>query len=234
MRCKKGSSHFEMIVGFVFFIGFVFFLFMTLSPWDNSSLPNSAITGLYDTFEQKVTTNLSSVFVKTSYTGTANCFSIEFPEGFFKYRIGDKNSFVTKLGGVNIDSNLNSGKLNLKKEDNFFRVAISPEFTDENVASCENLPDFELGGVIEIELFSYSKLNEMKQKYYNDYEGLKKELRLPPIFDFAIIPEGLPEIKMEPVNGIPDGVDVLAKDYVVKVLRSNGAISNERFNIRIW
>jgi hypothetical protein len=234
MKNKKGSAHFEMIVGFVFFIGFVLFLFITLNPWDTSSLPNSAITGLYDIFEQQVKTNLSSVFVKTNYTGTANCFSIKFPKEFFKYKIGNKNSFVTKLGGINIDSNLDSGKLNLKKEDNFFRVAISPEFTDENVASCENLDNFELGGVIEIELFSYSKLSKIKQKYYNDYEGLKKELRLPPVFDFAIIPEGLPEIRMEPVNGIPDGVDVLAKDYVTKVLRSNGAISNERFNIRIW
>ena len=231
---KRGAAHFEMIIGFVFFIGFTLFLFLFLSPWDNSSLPVSALSALYNSFEDMAYTNLSSVFVKANYTGTASCFYIDLPEEIFRYGVQDESSFVTRLGGVSIDSGLTGGDLNLNSDDNFFRVAISPEFRDENINSCDNLSDFELGGVVELEVFSYSALVNMNNSYYSDYVGLKRKLKVPDIFDFAIVPEGMSEIVMIPVDGIPDGLDVLAKDYVIKVLKSDGSVSNERFSLRVW
>ena len=99
MRGKKGSAHFEMIVGFVFFIGFVFFLFMFLDPWDNSALSNSALEKLYHAFREDVDTPLSSVFVKTEEM-VGDCFYINLPSELFKKQaIADENSRVTKLGG---------------------------------------------------------------------------------------------------------------------------------------
>ena len=59
-------------------------------------------------------------------------------------------------------------------------------------------------------------------------------MRVADIFDFAIVPEEMDEVVMKPASGVPDAVEVLARDYVVKVLKSNGAISNERISIRIW
>jgi len=233
-KSKKGAAHFEMIIGFVFFVGFVSFLFLFLSPWDSSSLQVSALSGLYNSFEERAYTNLSSVFIEANYTLTGDCFYIDLPEEIFRYGIQDENSFVTRLGGVSIDSGLMGGDLNLDSGDDFFRVAISPEFTDENVSSCDNLSDFELGGVVELRVFSYSALVEMNNSYYSDYAGLKKDLRLPSVFDFAIVPEGMPEIVMSPVDGVPYELDILAKDYVVKVLKSDGSVSNERFSLRVW
>ena len=234
MRGKKGSAHFEMIVGFVFFIGFVMFMFMFLSPWDSSSLPNSALRNPYDAFEGEVNTNLSSVFIKTNYTGTSTCFYIDLPSELFKYAITDESSFVTRLGGIGIDSDLVGGELKLDPSENFFRVAISPEFTDEGFGVCDPLDDFEIGGVVELEVVSYSKLEAMKLRYDTDYSGLKRDLKVADIFDFAIIPEDMDDIKMVYGSGIPDSVNVLAKDYVIKVLKSDGSVSNERISLRIW
>jgi len=235
MRGKVGSAHFEMIVGFVFFIGFIFFLFLFLSPMDNSSLPRSAIEKLYISFSNEVETNLSSVFVKTNYTGSNTCFKIDLPVGLFKYAITDEDSLVRLLGGNNVDSGLVSGgELNLRDESDFFRVAISPEFSDSSLSSCDSLTDFELGGIIEIKIVSNSSLTAMRDKYYSDYAGLKSDLKVADIFDFAIIPEEIPDLVMKPVGGIPDSVEVMARDYVVKILNVNGEISNERISMRLW
>ncbi len=234
MRNKNGFAHFEMVISFIFFMGFIFFLFMYISPWTSSSLPSSALSQLYNSFTQNVNTNLSTVFIKTNYTGNASCFYINLPKSLFKYSITDGNSLVTKLGGIRISSSLNGNSLNLDKSSNFFRVAISPEFSNSALSSCVVLKNFELGKVIELQVVSYSKLLSMRNKYYSNYNGLKKDLKISGIFDFAVVPEGMPEIKMMPKKGIPDSVNVLAKDYVVKVLRSDGAISNERISIRIW
>ncbi len=234
LKSKRGMGHFEMIMSFIFFIGFVFFMFLFISPWDNSALPNSALNRLYGEFSEQVKVPLSSVFVKANYTGLATCFSIDLPTEIFKYAITDGSSFVTLLDGTRISSGLIGQDLNLRGNENFFRVAISPEFIDEGVSSCDVLNYFELGGVVELEIVSYSKLVAMRDKYFNDYSELKKDLNVADIFDFAIIPEDMGEVKMEPVGGIPDSVNVLARDYIVEVLKSDGSISNERIGMLIW
>jgi hypothetical protein len=147
-------------------------------------------------------------------------------------------SRVTKLGGVNISSEVDDGdgRLTINESDEFFRVAISPEFDDRSFSGCSNLndDDFELGGVVELEVVSYNNLNSMHEKYENNYHLLKEDLKLADIFDFSIHIEGMPEVSMDFPNGAPDGVEVLAKEYVLKVLKSDGSISNERISFAVW
>ena len=80
--CKKGASHFEMMISFVFFIGFVFFLFVFLKPHDTSMLSGAVITGLYDSFGDMAYTNLSNIFLRANYTGTDDCFYCRAERGF--------------------------------------------------------------------------------------------------------------------------------------------------------
>jgi len=160
MREKKGSAHFEMIIGFVFFVGFVFFLFMFLSPWSDLPLPGSALEGLYDVFIESVTTELSSVFVSTNASAIAGpCFYMDLPaELFIKQNITGKNTRVTLLGGASISAEISGDELTLLDIDDFFRVAISPEFADNSATCAVPNFDFSLGGVVEIEVVSYSAL----------------------------------------------------------------------------
>ncbi len=230
---KKGASHFEMIISFVFFIGFVFFLFVFLKPHDTSTLSSAVITGLYDSFEEKVSTNLSNVFLKTNYTEGNSCFYIQLPEGGFVYAIADGNSRVTKLSGDSVNSNLVGGGLSIESGESFFRVAISPEFEGGTIEGCDVLSDYELGQPVERKVISYSVLKEINESYFSNYNELKKELKVPAIFDFAIVAENLP-IKMEPRNGVPDSVEVMAQDYIAEVLKSDGTLINEKFSLKIW
>jgi hypothetical protein len=165
---------------------------------------------------------------------SGSCFFINLPENLFEY-VGDKDrSLVRKLGGDDINSTLTGGNLNFNPYADFFRVAISPEFSEENLSGCTNVPGYELGSVVEIKIVSYTGLSMMRVRYDDNYNELKRDLKVADIFDFAIVFEGLEEMSMEPSVEISDVVDILAKEYVVKVLRSNGEISNERVSIRIW
>ena len=231
---KRGISHFEMIISFIFFVGFVFFIFMVLKPYDTSTLSNTAVGKLYDSLGEKVNTNLSTVFLRANYTGGSDCFSVDLPEEIFSYPVRNEGSSVTKLDGTEIDSKISDANLNIKKTgDAFFRVAISPEFDNEDIKSCETLKDYEFGEPVEREVFSYKALLKMNKSYFDDYDDLKRELSVPPVFDFAIVFDGL-GIKMEPRHGAPKSIDVMARSYVAGVLKSDGNLTNEEFSLRIW
>jgi hypothetical protein len=234
---KGGSMHFEMIVSFVFFVGFVLFLFLILKPHDVSTLSGSVIKGFYDSFEEEVSTNLSSVFLRANYTG-AGCFVISLPGRIFSYAIFDGDSHVADLVGASVESGLDGtvdgGDLGIDSTDNYFRVFISPEFDDEGLAGCELLLDYDLGGIVERRVVSYSALVEMRERYYNDYDSLREELRIPVIFDFAIVNENLPEVLMEPSHGVLGSSEVVVRDYLMEVLYPSGMVINERFSLKVW
>ncbi len=235
---KKGAAHFEMIFSFVFFVGFVFFLFIVLKPQDTSTLSGSVIAALYDSFEEDVHTNLSSMFLKANYTGTSECFNVTLPGYIFDYAIKADNSYVTNLDEVDVDSDMEvsggDGVLKLDKGNVFFRVLVSPEFNDGNIGDCDNLINYNIGSVVERKVVSYKALVNMTVRYRDNYEALRSDLKVPPIFDFAIIAENMSDIRMEPQFGVPDSVEVQAQDYVVEVLRETGEVTNERFTLKIW
>ena len=229
---KKGSGQFEMVISFVFFMGFVLFLFLFLKPGDTTTLSGAVIAGLCDSFEEEVHTNFSSVFLKANTTGT--CFKIILPENIFKYSVNEGDSYVALLDGNKVNSDLKSDGLNIEDSSKFFRVAISPEFEDGDLSGCSPLINFELGSIVERRVVSYKSLEKMKDDYYNNYEGLRSDLNVPPIYDFAIIPESISDLEMMPKSGIPSAVEVMARDYVFELIRSDGTFRNERINFRIW
>jgi len=242
---KRAAAHFEMIFAFVFFTGFVFFLFMVLQPQDTSTLSGSVIAALYDNFEEEVFTNLSSMFLKANYTndnvedGDADedCFIIELPGRLFTYAIKSDESYVTDLAGTDVNSNLvapaGDGELSINDDNVFFRVSVSPEFDDEGTTGCEVLEDYELGSILERRVVSKTFLNNMASDYTSDYEELRTRLRVPPIFDFAIVADNM-SISMMPSRGIPESVEVMSREYVVEVLYPDGRLINERFNLMLW
>ena len=152
---------------------------------------------------------------------------------FFVYALTD--SYVTNLSGGDVKSKLDSSELSVYNDSNFFRVAISSEFVDDNIGRCGILDDYELGGIVERRVISYSALQTMTDRYHNgSYEDLRSDLKVPAVFDFAIVAESLPGIVMESQFGIPTSVEVMAQDYVVEVLKEDGELTNERFTIMLW
>ena len=232
---NKGAAHFEMIVSFVFFVGFVFFLFLVLKPHETTTLSGAVIKGFHNSFEKEVSTNLSMVFLKTnSFAGS--CFIIDLPLEIFDYGVTDEDSYVIKLSGEEVSSDIVGNDLSVGSLEGSFRVGISPEFDEGASGACTLLSDDEyiLGSVIERKVISYSALVEMKDKYYEDYDSLKNELRIPSVYDYAIIGESLLEVQMIPASGVLDSSDVMADDFLMEVLYSNGTIINERFGLKVW
>jgi len=233
-----GAAHFEMIISFVFFAGFVFFLFVILSPGGGSKISGAVVSGLYDSFEEEVYTNLSEVFLSAEYSGSGDCFYVELPGRIFAYDLGSGNSYVTNLGGVDVDSGLVDGvpddDLNLDIGDSAFRVAVSPEFSDEGIGGCEVLDNYSLGSIKERRVISYDALVNMVNRYYVEYDVVKRELGVPDILDFAIVPDTLDDVVMGPQNGVPGSIDVDSRDYVVEVLYANGTVVNDRFSLLVW
>ena len=231
---KRGAGNLEMVIAFVFFIGFVVFLFLFLKPGQTSTLSGSVIVGLHDSFETQTYTNLSYIFLKSNYFDGGNCFILDLPNSLFEYDIDNTDSYVALLSGEEVDSSIQNELLAISNESNFFRVYISPEFNDDSLSGCAPLDDFELGSITERRVISYSSLEAMRDEYYSDYDGLRVKLGVPAIYDFAIIPENMPELIMQPRLGIPDSVEIIARDYVFEVLKRDGTFNNQRINFRVW
>lgn len=230
MLGKTGAAHLEIIISFIFFMGFVFFLLLLLKPYDTTTLSSSVIAGLYDSFEEEIHTNLTNLFLKANYTGASSCFYIQLPPGIFKYNL--TNSLVRNVSGGWIKSEFENGNLNINSNDIFYKVAISPEFNSDDLNGCEQLSNYSLGSLIEWRVSSYNSLVNMSNKYTNDYESLRNDLNIPEVFDFGITCEELPEINMERL--IPSLGDVIARDYILEVLKDTGEVINARFTIKVW
>ena len=230
MLRKTGAAHLEMIISFLFFMGFVFFLITIVKPYDVTTLSSSVIAGLYDSFEEKIHTNLTSLFLKANYAGPSSCFYVQLPEEISEYSF--TNSLIKSVSDVKINSKLENGNLNIGSNEGFYKVAISPEFENDNLDGCAQLSNYSLGSLVERRVSSYSSLVNMSDRYTNDYEGLKHYLNIPEVFDFGITCKELPEINMERL--IPRLGNVVAQDYILEVLKDTGEVINARFTIRVW
>ena len=235
MRKIKGKkavgSHIEIIMSFVLFFGFVVFLLIFMRPTKQSTLPGSVVSGLHDSFRQKVYTNLTEVFLKTEHFG-GSCFFVNLREDLFTYDFS--NSLVNVAGGGNVDSKLEpGGGLQVMAGEGSYEVMFSPEFVDEDVScssgSGSDGVGFLLGGIGEKQLVSNKELLKMKQKYEEGYEDLKNDLNFPSAFDFAIVSDVVVVQRV-----IPEQAEVKARDYVEEVLFEDGTIKNVRFTFKVW
>jgi len=228
MNNKRGAAHFEMIISFIFFIGFLFFLFTIIKPYDTDLLSGAVISGVYDSFEEESQITLTQVFLKTETTETG-CITINLPEELFTPNT--MNSVVRKISGEEISSQLEGNLLSIEEDETYFVVLMSQDFTDDALVSCTLLENYTLGSIIERPVVSYTTLQTMSAKYSSNYEGLKKDLGVPAIYDYAIIST---EIGFSMQGVVPDAGEILAKNYVMEVLYTNGTTVYSTFTLKVW
>jgi hypothetical protein len=234
---KKGSGHLEMMFAFVFFLGFIFFLFVIIKPYDEEILPDSIVRGLASSFEEQTSTNLTSFYLQVRYPQgfNKNCFKInEIP--VFKFTSSSaSNSSVTDIDGNFIESKLVPGgnffiKDNTKRD---FRVLMSPDFIDAEFGGCDMISEdnYTIGNLLERKVISYSSVVNMKNRYETEYENLKNDLGVPPIYDFAILSS---DELLNMDRGRPSSTEAYAKNFIYEVLKSDGTLINARFVINVW
>jgi hypothetical protein len=236
IKNKKGASHFEMIVAFVLFFSFVVFLLIYIKPYKTGTLQTSVVAGLHDSFKEQSETNLSKFFLKANNSNsedvfTKTCFKISLDENLFDYGYGFTDSLVKKAAdGERKTSKLDTGgELMVEGIDVFYYVMISPDFDDSDVDCTNTLDYYELGPIDKKKVISYNGLVEMKNRYENDYENLKKDMEFPEAYDFSVVSD---LIIMEGV--VPEEGDIVADDFIEEVLFVNGTIINQRFTLKVW
>ncbi|MCR4284771.1 MAG: hypothetical protein NUV97_01850 [archaeon] len=232
MKEKGGAAHFEMIISFIFFISFVLFLFLVIKPYGTTKLSDAVINGMHDTFKENTQTNLTNIFLRADSSVAGGCFYINLPQNILEY--DPTSSIVTKVSGTKINSSINPGNslnVNDNGSSNFFKIAISPIFSQDTLSSCEELTAYTFGGILEKQIISYPSLQTTETQYYSNYETLRSSLKLPSIYDFSIVAE---EIGIFMERETPDVGDILARDYMEEVMYGNGTIINMGFTIKIW
>ena len=122
---------------------------------------------------------------------------------------------------------MNSDDLNIKGDDVYYKVSMSPDFAKGNLVGCVQVDDYVLGSLIEREVVSHKELLEMKASYDNDYDNFKREMGVPDAFDFAIVSDVVTMDKL-------DSGDTFANYYVKEVLYENGTVENVGFILKVW
>jgi hypothetical protein len=239
MLKKRGAAHFEMIFSFVFFVGFIFFLVITLKPYDDTTLSTAVSQDIYNSFFEKTSTNLTSIFLNTtvSPTSPSTCFSVTLPNRLFKNKFNSsrvRSVLAADVITASVDVSDPEITLNVKANASAFNVLFSSTFGDVSISGCDILDDGEYftGNIIENKVISYDLLKDLNASYYSDYDSLKSDFNVPEILDFGIVfdDNGL-GFNME--RFIPDEGNVVARDYLIEILRNENII-NTRVIVKVW
>jgi hypothetical protein len=239
---KRGASgHLEMIFSFLFFIGFVLFLILTINPYNTSTRLNPINRELANSIERMVETNLTSFFLKASITSGRPCIKIKLQKSANLLDIQFENVSVfnpfdeNKIDGfIDIGAD-DSRDLKIRSGYGNYKIFISPEFNrvfNGFNGPCDEPTDYIIGNVLERNVSSNRSLTQIRNRYYNNYLGLKNELGVPENFDFSIISPELPHLNM--TRNLPESGEIFGKTYIHEVLHQNGTIVNARLIISVW
>ncbi len=212
MVSKKSQAHVEIILATTLFVGFLIFAFVFL----NSSIKTTKDIPT-DKIERAIFGELSEEVGKLSVVVKINCYSLE--------------------------------KVNAEYGDNFYEVhdITLPKrytiyygnfFDNDQGITCESKPDeedvFVFGGYSEEEMIVKENIENFKKRYEAEYLELKQDLGIDN-FAFEFREPGSTKIKRFSVEKkIPDSVDVISKDFPVRVINERAEISELILNIKVW
>lgn len=222
-RKKGAASHIEMIFSFVLFSLFVFFLVLYIKPYKTDRLTETIVDSLESKFVEYNQVELNEIFIGVE--SDSNCVKIDLGQEI------NGNSVVKDIDKQDIfDSSLSGTKLSINSNDDYFYVYISDEFSNSDVGcspiSILNEDNYTIGNINEIIVLGNDNINDLISM---DYEDVRQELKVPESVDFLISSEDF-EIGVP----VPEGIEIIAKDYELKFLNSNGDIERKEVLFRIW
>ena len=206
MNSKRAQGHIEIISSFLIFIGFLLFMFIFLNPFATSESKD-----IVNNIERSILNNISEDVGKLSViVDEGKCYD---PLDFDLY----------KKTGQNIKL-ISSGRKYTIYYGNFFIP---------DVPSCTGEVSYTLGTYSTENMIIYEKIIELRTSYDNNYEDLKTSLGIIDefIFELKRIDGGV-EIGVN--KEVPFGIEAPAADIPIRVINSNGVVSEFILNIRVW
>lgn len=239
MRNKKGISHVEMILSFVIFIGFLIFIFAIFRPYSfgkKETYLESSVRSVLDYTNTKVlvlSINASGINDPCFY------FNYGLDYGLDKVIVKDRNNNF-----VQATADIGNRKVYINGGNNFYYVFSNPNFTEDrfNTNECGVSNSIIIGLIRTYEMSSFIKLKELENRYFNEYDNLKKELEIPSSSDFAFsVRDNLGNYLINRTGNPKGRVRINAKDIPIQILyetndhgKKAGNISYAKLNIMLW
>ena len=210
---KKAQGHVEIILATVLFIGFLVFVFVFLnsSLKTTKEIPTQKIQNAILEQTQEEIGKLSIVL------GSSENACIKINEINRIY--GNKYTFV-------IDPT-NSRR---------YTLYYGQSFTPNRLPSgCGANSDFTPGAYLEEKIIFEEKIELLVAAYQAKYPQLKQDLGVDNFaFEFKELDADDPITRFSVRGKIPDNVDVISKDFPVRIINKNAETSNLILNIKAW
>jgi len=235
---KKKGSHVGFVISFVLFITFIIFMYAILSSRiDFGQEKANSLNYVKAEIIERVSENLTSISVAIGQQSPQSCILLT---DFF-LKTGVANRFVVRSDSGNVLQSGRSGNdLFLERNGNlFFRVYGSEEFnaSEGTLSSCQSLSEGSQGYILGLsrdsrDIFE-SKVLELFGNYTENYEALKKDMKISPgdEFGFGFTYNNGTEVKTPEKNVT---INVYAERTAIQYIKTDAAREPGFIDIIVW
>ena len=237
-RGNKQGSHVAVVISFVIFVTFMVFLYsMARSSVNPEEKENSLVESLKAKLINEASAELITITVNFSRNSGINCIELNGLSSKFGItpRIIVKNQNQTTT-----DAALNGDDLRINRitrEDKFFKVYNSPEFSATSTSSwnCEEFNEFThyTVGLVKTEEYVFEEKILDLINNYNNYENMKEYLKIPEGSEFGLgfIYENGTSTNVE-IKDVT--ADIYVKEEPVQYVSRQGDISTGFLRVMVW
>lgn len=240
MKNKQGS-HVGVVVSFVIFITFLFFLYSILEPVTSRERDKQYLLDyLKLSLVGESTENLTTVTIIVNSTTIKNCINIqninddEIPTEV-RSRLIIKNEsediLQYEIQGQGIEIKTGKGFVGILKV--YYSDEISNAQT--NIGGCDPKP-YSTGVIKTYNEIFESKLEDLNESYYNDYESMKIELGIPEgtEFSFYLLDSEKNIILSAENSAPPETTSVYIEEIPIQYINTDGDLSFGFLRIKVW
>ncbi len=205
-KSKRSQAHVEIVLSFVIFVGFLLVIFLFLNPFAKTQ-EISFIGGIERAIIKNVSAEVGKLSVIVGEIGDCYFVGNNYGENYQGVLIGDRK----------------------------YIVYFSDEVFSGGNLGCSDVGDYTLGVFSKEDMIVYDKLVELKTNYEADYDSLKQSFGVMNGFSFSV-KEMVGDDLIVPDNIMdsPSGIEVEAKNILMRVIKNNGRISEWVMNLRVW
>jgi len=206
---KRSQGHIEVILSFLIFIGFLLFMLIFLNPFVETK-SDQVMSNIQESIINEISGEVGKLSIIVNRTN--DCYD---------------NSKVLIHGDKFIEiPDINPRKYTIYYND-IFRSGGMPS------CSAQLAKNYSIGTYSKEKIVIYEKIQELKINYTNNYEGLKTSLGILNEFVFELKRMG-GDVEIGVNKNIPAGIEVESANVLMRVINSNGRISEYILNIKTW
>jgi len=206
LKCKRSQAHVEMMISFVIFVGALIFIFIFINPLKGNKQDNS-IEEIQKIILKNISLDIAEISVVINSTN--DCYDIpSYGDKFVEVKDSDRKYTL------------------------YFNLSASPA-TQSCVAKLPR--NYSFGVYSEENFIIYENTVELADNYNSNYNNLKDSLGITKDFSFSFREiEGNIINEISVSRNIPNGIDVNAKEFPVRIINSSAGIRNLILNIKVW